>query len=143
MSPFGVSRTSFERRCFRIVDEFDESLRLQLVGQSLHALTARRSHAGNLRDGERTQEGKAPQEAERAAAPTGDQAGFLTGGPDAEEALGHFEQELGDRLPLAAGRSSCPFPVSCRRHFPASVRCLSFLIDTLVVKMQNDILIVN
>src|SRR5690606_17791969 len=38
----------------RIVDEFHQPLGRELIGQPLHALTARRSHPGDPRHGERT-----------------------------------------------------------------------------------------
>jgi hypothetical protein len=37
---------------------------------------------------------------------------FLTNGSYPEEVLSHFAHQLGDRLPLAAGSSPCPLPVS-------------------------------
>jgi len=106
---------------FRIVDEFHEAFGRKLIRQPLHALTARRSHLGDLRDRQGAKQCEATHEAKRTAAPAGDEPCFLTDGAYPEEALGHFEHQLGDRLPFAVGRSPCPFPVSCRGHFRQSV----------------------
>jgi hypothetical protein len=78
-----------------IVDEFDESVGGELIRQPLHPLSAGRPHLSNLRHSQRTKLGETSHEAERTAAPSGDQACPLTGGPYPEEALGHFEDQLG------------------------------------------------
>src|SRR5262249_27002717 len=106
----------------RIVDELHEPLGRKLIRQPLHALTAGGAHLGDLRHGERTKQREASHEAERTAAPTGDEPCLLAEGPDLEEALGHFEHQLGDRLGLAVDDWARPRPsarrgpVSCRRH---------------------------
>src|ERR671918_1861458 len=124
-----VARVTFGRKLhklrapvLRIVDEFHEPLGGKLIRQPLHALTAGGSHLGDLRHGERTKQREASHEAERTAAPAGNKPGLLTKRPYSEEALGHFEHQLRDRLGLAVNDSArpCPWgrpgPVSCRRH---------------------------
>ena len=61
----------------RIVDEFDEPLGRKLIRQPLHALAAGGPHLGDLRHGERTKQREASHEAERTAAPTGDEPCLL------------------------------------------------------------------
>src|SRR5262249_51234234 len=73
----------------------------KLIRQPLHALTAGGAHVGDLRHGEPPKQREAWHEAERTAAPTGDEPCLLAEGPYLEEALGHFEHQLGDRLSLA------------------------------------------
>src|SRR5215204_3740405 len=85
----------------RIVDEFHEPLGRKLVRQPLHALTAGGPHLGDLRHGERTEQHEASHKPERSAAPTRDEPCLLAESPYSEEALGDFEQQLGDRLGLA------------------------------------------
>ena len=58
----------------------------------------------------------AAQEAERPAAPAGDESGLLADGPYPEEALGHVEHQRADRLGLAVDDRARPGPVSHRRH---------------------------
>jgi hypothetical protein len=117
----------------RVVDEFHEPLGRKLIRQPLHALAAGGAHLGDLRHRERTQQREASYEAERTAAPGRDQSGLLTDCPYPEEALGHFEHQLGDRLGLAVGDearlrpSAHPGPLSRRRHRLCSLGCLSFL----------------
>src|SRR5215469_7991875 len=86
---------------FRIVDELDESRGRKLIRQPLHALTARWPHVGDLRHGQWTKQREATHEAERTAAPAGDEPCLLAERPYPEEALGHFEHQFGDRLGLA------------------------------------------
>jgi hypothetical protein len=106
----------------RVVDESDKPLSRKLVRQPLHPLAAGGPHLGDLRHGQRTKHCEASHEAERTAAPAGDQPGFLADGAYSEETLGHFEHQLGNccRLPVrdwaclsSRGRFA---PVSCRRH---------------------------
>jgi len=84
-----------------VVDEFDEPLGRKLIRQPLHALATGRPHPGDLRHGEGAKHREASHEAERAAAPTGDEPCLLAESPYFEKALGHFEHQLGDRLGLA------------------------------------------
>ena len=105
---FAVARVTFGRRphefrepVLRIVDEFHEPLGNKLICQPLHALTAGGAHLGDLGHGQRTKQREASHEAERTAAPTGDEPRLLAERPYPEEALGHFEHQLGDRLDLA------------------------------------------
>src|SRR5215469_3757250 len=65
---------------FRIVDELDEPLGRGLIT---------------------SWGGEATHEAERTAAPAGDEPCLLAERPYPEEALGHFEHQFGDRLGLA------------------------------------------
>lgn len=122
-----VARGAFARQLhklrapvFWIVDEFNEPLSRKLIRQPLHALTAGGPHLGDLRHGERAKQRQASHEAERTAAPTGDEPCLLAESPYPEEALGHFEHQLGDRLGLAVSDGVRPrrsvSPVSCRRH---------------------------
>jgi hypothetical protein len=75
----------------RIVDEFHESVGLELIRQPLHALTAGGPQLGDLRHCERTKQREASHEAEGAPTPAGDEPCFLAHRPYPEEALGHFE----------------------------------------------------
>jgi protein-S-isoprenylcysteine O-methyltransferase Ste14 len=97
-------------------------------------MRARRPHLSDLRDGQGAKQREATHDAKRTASPAGDEPCFLTDGPHPKEALGYFEHQLGDCLPLAVGSSFCAFPVSCRGHFHP----IRSLIDTLVVNLQND-----
>jgi hypothetical protein len=86
-----------------VVGEFDKPVGRKLVRQPLHPLPAGGAHLGDLRHSERTKQREASHETECTAAPARDQAGFLTQRPYPEEALGHLEQQLGDRLGLPVG----------------------------------------
>src|SRR5512147_2256713 len=79
-----VACVAFERKLhelrapvLRIVDELNQPLGRQLIRQPLHALTAGGPHLGDLRHGERAKQREASHEAERAAAPTGDEPRLL------------------------------------------------------------------
>src|SRR5215469_18869605 len=137
---FGRQLHELRALVLRIVDEFDEPLGRKLIRQPLHALATGGSHPGDLRHGERTKQREASHETERTAAPTGDEPRLLAKSPYFEEALGHFEHQLPDRLGLAVNDWACrrpsahPGPVSYRRH-PRSLRLYQFLpVDTVVVK---------
>src|SRR5919106_1818235 len=134
-----VARVAFRRKLhelrapvLRIVDEFDEPLGRKLISQPLHPLATGGPHLGDLRHGQRTKQREASHEAERTAAPAGNKPGLLTKRPYSEEALGHLEHQLRDRLGLAFDdwvrpRSSTHLgPVSCRRHRPCSFRLCQF-----------------
>jgi hypothetical protein len=75
-----VARIAFPRQLHElrapvlwIVDEFDESFGCELIRQPLHPLSAGRPHLSDLRHSQRTKQGEASHEAERTAAPSGDQ----------------------------------------------------------------------
>ena len=134
-----VARVAFARKLhelrapvLRIVDEFDEPLGRKLIRQPLHALAAGGPHLGDLRHGQRTKQREASHEAERTAAPAGDEPCLLADGPYPEEALGHFEHQLRDRLGLAVNDWARPVlratSVLCRADAIASVPfgCTSF-----------------
>jgi hypothetical protein len=99
-----------------------EAIIRKLIREPLHPLAARGPHLGDLRHGQRTKQCEASQEAERTAAPVRDQPCLLADGPYPEEALRHFEHQLGDRLGLRINdwARRCPLgrpgPVSYRRH---------------------------
>src|SRR5262249_16900163 len=122
-------------------DEFDKPLGRKLIRQPLHALTAGGSHPGDLRHGERTKQREASQEAERTAAPTGDEPCLLAESPYPEEALGHFDHQFGDRLGLAVEgwtrprRSAQLGPLSCRRHRRPPLSVAVSPVDTGVVNL--------
>jgi hypothetical protein len=102
----------------RIVDESDEPIGRELICQTLHPLATRGPHLGDLRHGQGAQQREAPHEAERAAAPARDEPSLLAEGPYPEEALSHFEHQLGDRLSLAINYRSRRFLWD--RHAPTS-----------------------
>jgi hypothetical protein len=78
-----------------ILDEFYESFSGQFICEPLHPLATGRPHLGDLRHSQRT---KASHEAERTTSPAGDQPSLLPERTYSEEALGHFEHQLSDRL---------------------------------------------
>jgi protein-S-isoprenylcysteine O-methyltransferase Ste14 len=128
---------------FRIVDEFHEPLGRKLIRKPLHALATRGTHLGDLRYGKRTRKRKASHEAERTAAPAGDEPRLLTDGPYPEEALGHFEHQLGNRLSLALDDRTLLRPVSCHHHrLPFLLAGPFSSVDTVVVNSYDDTLVV-
>src|SRR4030095_908741 len=119
---FGRKPHKLRAPVLRIVDEFHEPLGRKLIRPPLPPLTAGGSHLGDLRHGERTKQRKASYEAEGTAAPAGDEPCLLADRPYPEEALGHFEHQLRDRLGPAVDDWARPRPsahlgpASCRRH---------------------------
>src|SRR5262249_15155947 len=117
-----VARITFARKphelrapVLRVVDEFHEPFGGKLIRQPLHPLAAGGSHLGDLWHGQWTKQREASHEAEGAAAPVGDKPCFLTHRPYPEEALSHFEHQLGNRLGLTVNDWARSGLVSCQR----------------------------
>src|SRR5262245_13485983 len=93
-----------------------ETLRRQLVRQTLHSLAAGRPHLSDLRHRKGANERQAAHESERTAAPARYEPCSLTKGPQPKEALRHFEHQVRYRLALASGDPTGRLPLSHRGH---------------------------
>src|SRR5262249_28695387 len=115
---FGRYLEKWRALVFRFLKEFVRPAGRKFIRKPLHALATGGRLPGDLRHGEWTKQREASHEAERTAAPTGDEPCLLAEGPYLEEALGHFEHQNGDRLCLAPRPSAHLGP--CRADAIAS-----------------------
>ena len=116
---FGRQLHKLRAPVLRVVDEFDEPLGRKLIRQPLHPLAAGGPHLGDLRHGQRTKQREASHEAERTAAPTGDEPGLLAEARILKKhwATSSISSAIASALLSTIGPPVlCARPVSCRRH---------------------------